>query len=630
MFYNKPMIQPNALVVYKTKPAIVKEQADDKYTISIGKGTLIKVRDKDIELLHPGPAKDLNDFNSENCLASIENSQIREAWELLLDDENQTIALKELASIAFGDFTPTAAYTAYCLLQDGLYFTGTINDIKLRGKEEVEAEEVKRNEKKQEGEERIDFLDRCKNNRLAKTDLRFMQDVEALAYGKSAKSRTMKELGLSETPEDAHALLLKTGIWTTDINPYPARFGISLNSASICPDPPPAEDRRDLCHLASFAIDSPWSNDPDDAVSIEKTADSPCYTLYVHVSDPASSISFDSPAEKEARDKGATLYLPETTVRMIADDCLPIFALGLNEKSPALTFKMIINESGETTETEIFPSIVKVQRLTYEEADNLINSRDTPEGTSLYVLNELAMLLLKRRTEQGAVNIDLPDVHIYIENGEVYIKPYDKNLSSIVVRECMIAAGEGAGNWASEKGLALPYLSQEAELPGKVFPGYAGSMQLRKSMRPRVISTKPGRHQGLGLDIYTQVTSPLRRYTDLLAHIQIRAYLSSGCPLSADEISARFGYSEAAATACIQAERASDNHWKMVYLFNKKDTVWDAVAIEKKGNRWLVIIPALALETQVALQKDVSPNEEIKLILKSVNIPRGEAVFVQE
>jgi exoribonuclease-2 len=192
----------------------------------------------------------------------------------------------------------------------------------------------------------------------------------------------------------------------------------------------------------------------------------------------------------------------------------------------------------------------------------------------------------------------------------------------------MIAAGEGAGIWAFERGLAFPYISQEVELQGNIQEGLAGSWQLRRCMRPRIQSTKPGCHQGLGLDTYTQVTSPLRRYTDLLAHLQIRAFLRGIPALGTDDVSARLGFSEAAAVAAVQAERASSNHWLMVYLSDKKDSVWDAVALENKGNRMVVIIPSLAIETLVSLQKNISPNESVKLTLKSVNIPRGEAVFI--
>jgi hypothetical protein len=67
----------------------------------------------------------------------------------------------------------------------------------------------------------------------------------------------------------------------------------------------------------------------------------------------------------------------------------------------------------------------------------------------------------------------------------------------------------------------------------------------------------------------------------------------------------------------------------MVYLSDKKDSVWEAVALGQIGNRMYMIIPSLALETQVSLQRNILPDEKIKLTLKSVNIPRGEAVFVQ-
>jgi exoribonuclease-2 len=149
-------------------------------------------------------------------------------------------------------------------------------------------------------------------------------------------------------------------------------------------------------------------------------------------------------------------------------------------------------------------------------------------------------------------------------------------------------------------------------------------------MRPRLLSLRPGRHRGLGLDTYTQVTSPLRRYTDLLSHIQIRAFLRGGKPLPADEVAARMSAGEAASLAVSQAERASRNHWMMAYLSDKKDSVWDATVLEKKGNRWAVIIPALALETQVPLRKEIAPNEPLKLMLKSASIPKGEAIFVAE
>jgi exoribonuclease-2 len=237
---------------------------------------------------------------------------------------------------------------------------------------------------------------------------------------------------------------------------------------------------------------------------------------------------------------------------------------------------------------------------------------------------------LGRRIACGAVNIDLPETHISIQNGTPEIEPIVQYRSASLVRECMLLAGEGAAVWAAGKGdFAFPYISQEAgDMPDEVLPGMAGSYQLRRCMRPRSLSTKPGRHWGLGLASSTQVTRPPRRSTALLAHLQIRALLRGNAPLPTDEIFARLGAGEAAASAVVQAERASRAHWTMVFLSDKKDSLWDAVALEKKGNRWGLMIPALALETQVPLRKDAEPNDSVTLALKSVNIPRGEAVFV--
>jgi exoribonuclease-2 len=634
------MIAEHTLVAYKNKPALVKAHEDGKILISLYSGEQLKVREKDIELIHSGPVKNLADFPV--TPANDAGGAAKEAWELLLAEGSSAggaVPLAELAELAFGEYTAASAWAAYSLLLDGLYFSGSPLAVSPRRREDVEADEKKRQEKQRESGERDNFLKRLRQRKLElPDDKRFMQDVEALAYGKSAKSKTMRDLGMSETPEDAHALLLDTGFWPRNVNPYPARFGLSLFSAKQRPDPPPTENRRGLTHLAAFAIDSPWSHDPDDAVSIERggTENGEGSVLYVHVADPASAIAPDSPVEREARDRGATLYLPEGASRMFADEALPLFALGLAEQSPALTFKITLGANGEIKDTDIFPSMVKVRRLTYEEADLLLDGVSTADNAQaaddtamLRDLYALAEQNMRRRLENGAVNIELGETHISVTGGTVSIEPVVSYRSGDLVRECMLLAGEGAGLWAGRHNLAFPYVSQElGDIPDDLLPGMAGSYQLRRCMRPRTLSTKPGCHQGLGLDTYTQVTSPLRRYTDFLAHLQIRACLGGRAALSTDEVSARMGAGEAAAAATVQAERASRAHWTMIYLADKKDSVWDAIALEKKGNRWVLMIPALALETQVPLRQEIAPNETVKLVLKSVNIPKGEAVFV--
>ncbi|MDR3174359.1 MAG: RNB domain-containing ribonuclease [Treponema sp.] len=377
--------------------------------------------------------------------------------------------------------------------------------------------------------------------------------------------------------------------------------------------------------MKAYAIDNAWSDDPDDAVSLEDPGPEGPRVLWVHVADPGASIMPDSPADREARNRGATLYLPEGASRMIAGEALPLYALGLGESSPALSFKMVLNRDFSVAETDIIPSRVRVTRLSYAEADS---EKYVPELGGLFVL---AQANLARRLAAGAVSIDLPEVHIALTPEKVSIEPLEAFRSADMVRECMLLAGEEAGRWALRKGLPFPYISQETgDLPAAPLPGLAGSYQLRRCMRPRSLSVKPGLHAGLGLDVYTQVTSPLRRYTDLLAHQQIRALLRGGRPLGEEEVLLRIAAAEAAASATVQAERASRAHWTAVYLADKRGSEWEGVLAEKRGSRGLVLIPALGLETQVPLRGEPEPNDPVSLVLTAVRIPEAEAVFKEK
>jgi exoribonuclease-2 len=628
------MIPEKSLAAYKNRPAVV-IAGGEKLEISLAGGETLKVREKDLELVHPGPVR-----SAEEAARPPARSQVREAWELL---EGSSVPLKELAELAYGDFSPQSAWAAYCLLKEGFYFSGTVDALSPRDALAVAAAEQKREEKQRETLEREAFLERLKK-RLAAPDSasfdqaerRFFQDIEALALGRAEKSRTLRDLGRPETPEEAHRILLRCAAWTAAVNPYPARFGVSPVSASVFPGPPPPEEGRlDLTRLPAFAIDNAWSADPDAAVSLEGNC------LWVHVADPAASILPGSPADIEARNRGATLYLPEGSARMLAEEALPAYALGLAAFSPALSFKITLAEDGSPAETEIFPSRVAVIRLTYEEADAAIRGdiqaagRAGPHAGHLAGLFRMAERNLARRAAAGAVVINFPEVHITVREGEAHIQPIAEYRSADMVRECMLLAGEGAAQWASrrEARLPFPFVTQEAgDLPREPLPGLAGFYQVRRCMRQRALSVKPGRHSGLGLEQYTQVTSPLRRYTDLLAHQQIRSVLGTGAyrdipPLDEDAVLQALAAGEAAASAVARAERASRTHWTAVYLAGKKGSEWDGIVLEAKGARATVLIPALGLETQAALRRDAEPNDPVKLTVTSVNIPKGECMF---
>jgi exoribonuclease-2 len=615
------MLKERALCVYKQKPALI-TAVGDKITLQTASGEF-RVRLKDIELLHGGPLVSVAALEG-----AVPQVNMREVWELCLDEYGagdaggRCFSLRDLAELAYGEFTPAAAWAAYMLLLEGVYFNGSPDTVTVRGGAEVEAAEQRLNGKRLDSANRAAFIERLRSGNVdVAADGQYMQDVEALALGRAIKSRSLREAGIDESPVAAHRLLLKTGYWKPSFNPNPSRFGVSLMPAAAAVPPPPEEERVDLTAMPAFAIDNAWSDDPDDAVSFEPDGDGAL--LYVHVADPAASVRDGTEADKEAFSRGATFYAPEGVAAMINAAAFPFYALGLSETSPALTFKIRLDRKRVVSGVEVFCSTVRVTRLSYEEADG--DSRIAP-------LIEFAASCLERRLDMGAALIEFPELRVVVRGEQIELIPLQSYKSAAAVRECMLLAGEAAARWALERSLPFPYISQETgDFPNVIYEGLAGSYQLRRCMRPRVLSTRPGWHWGLGLDIYSQVTSPLRRSADLLAHQQIRAFLHGEMPLDENALLLKLGAAERATLGVARAERASLLHWKLVYLLDRPDSVWEGVLLEKSGPRAVFFIPALGMEVSCALERggrDIPLNGPVSLRLKSVNIPDYSAGFV--
>lgn len=307
-------IKENNIVLYKTQPALVTGITGDKIEITTPSGSK-KVREKDIDFLHQGPIKSLKALID----SALPQGNLDEAYDFF---SNETPSFTEITDLVWGNYPPESAWAIWNEISTSVYFncTSPSQPIRLHSKEEIETALAKAQAKKNEGAERKAFHERlaqCRkkdSNPLPCEDYKFLQDVEALALEKSDKSRTLKEAGISETPEAAHSLLLQAGYWSIDYNPWPQRHGHSLSSAlSEIPEPKDTKERLDLTALDSWAIDNEWSADPDDAVSIDGDY------LWVHIADPASTVVPDSPADLEARARGATLYVPEGAARMLAD-----------------------------------------------------------------------------------------------------------------------------------------------------------------------------------------------------------------------------------------------------------------------------------------------------------------------
>ena len=294
---SEAAIRENSLVLYRARPARV-QRADEKLSLELEGGESAKVRAKDVTPLHPGPLRNLAELRTPA-------GDVQTAWEILAGSDT---TLAELAELAYGAFTPSSAWAAWQLVTEGLYFHGTPERIAACTADEVARTQAARAAEVAEKQAWEAFVARAKAGKVAPEDRRYLRDVEDLAMGRSERSRVLKALAREESYENAHATLLEFGFWDETINPYPSRYGLTLTPPSL-PLPEPwddparamlAEDRRDLTHLPAFAIDDPWTDTPDDAVSYEPETG----RLWVHVADAAALVAPDSPLDLEARRAG--------------------------------------------------------------------------------------------------------------------------------------------------------------------------------------------------------------------------------------------------------------------------------------------------------------------------------------
>lgn len=599
-----PSVRADSLVLYKSSPARVLKMGD-KIEIEIKGGETQRVRPKDIQLLHPGPLGGFSD------LAPLEGDVIS-AWDLL---QGTTTGLAELCELIYGKYTPASAWAAWQLVADGLYFRGAPEAIEARPAEEVEKEKAARESAESDKKAWEELMARVRSGKCQPTDKKELGEVEAVAFGKSQRSRVLKELGTLVTPENAHALLLRLGVWDETINPYPRRDDMPFRPPDVALSALEDEPRRDLTQLPAFAIDDEGNKDPDDAISLEGD------TIWIHIADVAALIAPDSPADLEARGRGANLYLPEVTVPMLPPRATELLGLGLQEISPALSFGVKLADDGSLAAVEVVASRVRVTRLTYEEADKRMDEAPFRE------LHALAKRFQARRLARGSGQIEYPEVKIKVVEGEVVIRPLPRLKSRELVTEAMLMGGEAAARFAIEHRIPFPFTTQVPPERVERPKDLAGMFHYRKQFKPSQNKTSAEPHAGLGIDAYARATSPLRRYLDLVVHQQLRAHLRGAQVLGPQEVLSRVGAAEAVLGHVRRVERFSNQHWTLVHLHRNPDWKGRAVLLEKFRGRATVVIPELALETRLALPTDPPLNAEVPLRQPKVDLARLSAHF---
>ncbi len=574
----------------------------------------------------------------------LDPSSLEVAWELLVE-EGEPVTPEEMAEVLFSDQSPVACYAAYSLLaEDKIYFKRKGDHFEARSPSQVAEIKHQLEVEKQRIQEKAAFIDRIKR-RLAgesveweNSDRARFEALEKYVLYPEQEVRlaqeTLAELGREQSAEAAFSLLVDLGLWSRHENlflrrsSYPVQFPQKvLDVAQQYLDSPPDDlerDRLDLTHQKVYTIDDESTQEIDDGLSIETLPDGR-EQIWIHIADPTRLVRPEDELDQEARRRCTSLYLPTGMIPMFpAELATGPMSLRQGQVSPAVSFGVILEEDGKITDYTIAASWVKpTYRLTYEDVDEMLELGVTAEPE----IARLAHWAEKRkewRKGQGSINISLPEAKVKVnEEEEVEIELSEDSTSHQLVAEMMILAGEAAGRFAVDNEVPLVFRSQ----PQPEFPPEEELLQLpagpvrccaiRSCMPRSEMSTTPASHAGLGLEVYAQVTSPIRRYVDLLAHFQLKAFLRDDpCPFSAEQMQ-EMAYSAASgAYEATLVERQTKRYWALEYLRRNGDQRWSAIVLRwlrEEDNLGIVLLEDLGLELPHRFQNQVELGDRVEV-----------------
>ncbi len=590
----------------------------------------------------------------------LDPSSLEVAWELLVED-GEIVTCPQMAQLLFSDQSPPLCYAAYCLLsEDKLYFKQKGDGYEPRPAAKVA--EIKHQQLATESKQREqeDFLTRIQQKLAGEpvnwqdSDRTRLDSLERFVLHPENASRSAIDLlallDRSQTPQSAFELLVALGWWSPHENLFLRRAQIPVHfrrevieMAQQClnsPPPDPDPNRLDLTYLKVYTIDDESTEEIDDGLSLEQLADGR-ERLWIHIADPTRLVMPGDELDLEARRRSTTLYLPTGMIPMFP----PALATGPmslveGQVCPALSFGVILDELGTVQEYSIHASLIKpTYRLTYEDVDEMLELaiKAEPEIAAIAKWASRRQVL---RDSQGAISIHMPEAIIKVRNDEeITIEVLEDSQARLLVAEMMILAGEVAGRYGQTHQIPLPFRGQpQPELPSEeelaqLPPGPVRFCAVRRCMPRSEMSITPVRHAGLGLETYTQVTSPIRRYSDLLAHFQLKAHLRGDpLPFSAQQLQETMQSVTTTAQEASSVERQTNRYWGLEYLRRNSNEVWQALVLRwlrEYDNLGLILLEELGLELVMRFNRSVELGDRLQVQVDRAD-PRQDVIQFRE
>jgi exoribonuclease-2 len=440
-----------------------------------------------------------------------------------------------------------------------------------------------------------------------------------------------------EGPDKLFPQLVQLGVLDKDENIELLREGIPedfsdavLAKASQIATQPSLFDaggpRRDLTDLPLMTIDGQSTLDFDDAISIQDFGDH--YLIGVHIVDVAHFVPKGDPIDEEALRRGSSIYMPDQKIPMLP----PALAEGrcsLKEGAlrPAISTLVKVNPIGDILSYDIMPSIVRIRhQRTYYDV-NLISDEDA----GIIRLKEIAVRFREQRLDQGAVQISLPDVNVWLdENGQAGVSRINRESPArMLVTELMIMA-----NWLTARFLRdndMPAIFRAQPDPkSRLFQRNEGTLfqnwMQRRLLSRFVLDTRSGRHSGLGLDAYVTASSPIRKYFDLVTQRQVRAVLGLEAPYREEDISQIMQQLQQPMSAVSRVQHGRHQYWLLRYLEDKVGEHEEAIVLVRRKHNYQVLLMNYLVECDLPLTGglNLKPEDVIQVTLQQVRPRQGK------